>query len=71
MDCCKIDGSVANLAALGCVRFCFLTFLTRKIGFLSKCTRTRERVFFLEIAHKYRGSRFFSKTIDATNAGLL
>ena len=23
--------SVANLAALGCVRFCFLTFLTRKI----------------------------------------
>ena len=26
-------GSVANLAALGCVRFCFLTFLTRKICF--------------------------------------
>ena len=24
-------GSVANLAALGCVGFCFLTFLTRKI----------------------------------------
>ena len=23
--------SVANLAALGCVRFCFSTFLTRKI----------------------------------------
>ena len=27
----KVWGSVANLAALGCVRFCFLTFLTRKI----------------------------------------
>ena len=34
--------SVANLAASGCVRFCFLTFLTRIFGFLSERTRTRE-----------------------------
>ena len=27
----EIECSVANLAALGCVRFCFVTFLTRKI----------------------------------------
>ena len=26
-----LQGSVANFAALGCVRFCFLTFVTRKI----------------------------------------
>ena len=30
LNCFKY-GSVANLAALGCVRFRFLTFLTRKI----------------------------------------
>ena len=40
--------SVANLAALGCVRFCFLTFVVRKIRLFSERTRTREiNCFFL------------------------
>ena len=36
------EPSVANLAALGCMRFCFLTFVTHKIRLLSERTRMRE-----------------------------
>ena len=33
--------SVANLAALGCVRFCFLTRVTRKIKFFGRTHKIR------------------------------
>ena len=55
--------SVANLAALGCVRFCFLTFLNRKIWPYVNACFFRKRTNTVEVD--------FFKTIDATNAGLL
>ena len=31
VPCKLVTDSVVNLAAFGCVRFCFLTFVTRKV----------------------------------------
>ena len=62
--------SVANLAALGCVRFCiFLTFLTVKFDILSERTRTREINHFLLESAQIRGSIFFSKQLMQSMQG--
>ena len=55
--------SVANLAALGCVRFLFVTFLTGTIGFLSKRTRTREIDSFFKKRTNTMEVDFFSKQL--------
>ena len=56
-----IIDSVANLAALECVKFCCLTCVILKNRFLSERTRTREINWVFLTTHNYRDSRVFAK----------